>query len=109
MSIKRDEIPAKGWLGLKKHWRNDVVAAISVALVALPLSLAIAKGMGLPPISGLITAAIGGFMTLFYRSGHLTITGPAAGLIAVVGASAVALSDPNSTDPYQDSHMFWAQ
>jgi MFS superfamily sulfate permease-like transporter len=100
MSIKREDMPAEGWLGLKKHWRNDLIAAISVALVALPLSLAIAKGMGLPPISGLITAAIGGFMTLFYRSGHLTITGPAAGLIAVVGASAVALSDPNSTDPY---------
>ncbi len=100
MANKREDIPAEGWLGIKKHWRNDVIAAISVALVALPLSLAIAKGMGLPPISGLITAAIGGFMTLFYRSGYLTITGPAAGLIAVVGVSAVALADPNSTDPY---------
>lgn len=100
MSNKREDLPANGWLGIKKHWRNDVIAAISVALVALPLSLAIAKGMGLPPISGLITAAIGGMMTLFYRSGYLTITGPAAGLIAVVGASAVALSDPGSTDAY---------
>lgn len=93
MPAKRDEIPAEGWLGLKKHWRNDIIAAVSLALVALPLSLAIAKGMGLPPISGLITAAIGGMMTLFYRSGYLTINGPAAVLIAVVGASAVALSD----------------
>ncbi|GAB5417402.1 MAG: hypothetical protein Crog4KO_29840 [Crocinitomicaceae bacterium] len=100
MAKKREDLPAEGWRGIKKHWRNDVIAAISVALVALPLSLAIAKGMGLPPISGLITAAIGGFMTLFYRSGYLTITGPAAGLIAVVGVSAVALADPNSTDPY---------
>ena len=41
----------------------------------------------------MITAAIGGMMTLFFRTGYLTITGPAAGLIAVVGASAVALSD----------------
>ncbi|XOV65993.1 MAG: SulP family inorganic anion transporter [Fluviicola sp.] len=93
MSKKRDRIPAEGWLGFKKHWRNDLIAAISVALVALPLSLAIAKGMGLPPISGLITAAIGGLITIVYRSGYLTITGPGAGLIAVVGASAVALSD----------------
>ena len=100
MSKEREDLPTQGWMGIKKHWRNDVIAAISVALVALPLSLAIAKGMGLPPISGLITAAIGGMMTLFYRSGYLTITGPAAGLIAVVGASAVALSDANSTDPY---------
>lgn len=93
MSTNHDEIPAEGWLGLRKHWRNDLIAAISVALVALPLSLAIAKGMGLPPISGLITAAIGGMVTLVYRSGYLTISGPAAGLIAVVGASSIALSD----------------
>lgn len=100
MPITSEDIPAHGWLGFRKYWRYDLIAAISVSLVALPLSLAIAKGMGLPPISGLITATIGGLMTLFYRSGHLTITGPGAGLIAVVGASAVALSDQGSTDPY---------
>ena len=93
MALKREDIPLEGWLGFRKHWRNDAIAAISVSLVALPLSLAIAKGMGLPPISGLITAVIGGLMTLFYRSGYLTITGAGAGLIAVVGASAMALSD----------------
>ena len=88
----RDNIPLTGWKGFKKHWKNDVVAAVSVALVALPLSLAIAKGMGVPPISGLITAVIGGLITTFVRSAYLTINGPAAGLIAVVAASAVALS-----------------
>lgn len=88
----RENIPQTGWNGFKKHWKNDVVAAISVSLVALPLSLAIAKGMGLPPISGLITAVIGGLVTTFIRSAYLTINGPAAGLIAVVAASAVALS-----------------
>ncbi|MDG1330897.1 MAG: SulP family inorganic anion transporter [Crocinitomicaceae bacterium] len=88
----RENIPLTGWKGLKKHWKNDVVAAISVALVALPLSLAIAKGMGLPPISGLITAVIGGLVTTLIRSAYLTINGPAAGLIAVVAASAAALS-----------------
>jgi MFS superfamily sulfate permease-like transporter len=88
----RENIPLTGWKGFKKHWKNDVVAAISVALVALPLSLAIAKGMGIPPISGLITAVIGGLLTTFIRSAYLTINGPAAGLIAVVAASAVALS-----------------
>ncbi|MFT5778255.1 MAG: MFS superfamily sulfate permease-like transporter [Crocinitomicaceae bacterium] len=89
----RDNIPFTGWKGFKKHWKNDVIAAISVSLVALPLSLAIAKGMGLPPISGLITAVIGGIVTTFFRSAYLTINGPAAGLIAVVAVSAVALSD----------------
>jgi len=100
MPISSEDIPDRGWLGMRKYWRYDLIAAISVSLVALPLSLAIAKGMGLPPISGLITAVIGGFITLFYRSGHLTITGAGAGLIAVVGAASVALSDPNSGDIY---------
>jgi MFS superfamily sulfate permease-like transporter len=100
MPLNKEDIPASGWLGFKKHWRHDLIAAISVSLVALPLSLAIAKGMGLPPISGLITAVIGGFMTLIYRSGHLTINGAGAGLITVVGASAAALSDPGSSDPF---------
>ena len=89
----KEEIPFTGWKGFRKHWNSDIVAAISVSLVALPLSLAIAKGMGLPPISGLITAVIGGIVTTFFRNAYLTINGPAAGLIAVVGASAVALSD----------------
>lgn len=88
----RDNTPLTGWKGFKKHWKNDVVAAISVALVALPLSLAIAKGMGVPPISGLITVVIAGLVTTFVRSAYLTINGPAAGLIAVVAASAVSLS-----------------
>ena len=88
----RENIPLTGWKGFKKHWKNDIIAAISVSLVALPLSLAIAKGMGVPPISGLITAVIGGLITTFVRSAYLTINGPAAGLIAVIAASAVALS-----------------
>ncbi len=92
MATPGNDIPYSGWMGFRKHWKNDIVAAVSVALVALPLSLAIAKGMGLPPISGLITTVIGGVFTTFIRGGHLTINGPAAGLIAVCAASAAALS-----------------
>ena len=35
-------IPAKGIKGLKDNWRNDLLAALSVSLVALPLALGIA-------------------------------------------------------------------
>ena len=52
----REEIPKTGWQGLTSHWKNDIIAAVSVSLVALPLSLAIAVAIGIPPIAGLITA-----------------------------------------------------
>ena len=88
-----DQIPSEGWKGILRHWRDDLVAAISVSLVALPLSLAIAVAAGVPPISGLITAVIGGIITTVFRSSALAINGPAAGLIGVVLAGIVALDD----------------
>jgi MFS superfamily sulfate permease-like transporter len=93
MAKRQEEIPFTGWKGFTKHWRNDVVAAISVSLVALPLSLAIAVASGIPPIAGLITAVIGGLVTTFFRSSALSINGPAAGLIGVVLAGVIAMDD----------------
>jgi len=90
MSKIREDIPATGLKGFVKHWRNDVVAAISVSLVALPLSLAIAVAIGIPPIAGLITAAVGGLVTTFFRSSKLAINGPAAGLIGVIIAAVIS-------------------
>lgn len=84
--------PATGWKGLKENWRSDFLAAISVALVAMPLGLGIAVASGLPAISGLISAIIGGIVVTLFRGSHLAINGPAAGLIAVV-LSAIQLLD----------------
>ena len=98
MSKVRDDIPFTGWLGFKKHWKNDVIAAISVSLVALPLSLAIAVAIGISPISGLITAVIGGVVTTFFRSSALAINGPAAGLIGVIIAGIAAFNNPEAPD-----------
>jgi MFS superfamily sulfate permease-like transporter len=86
-------IPLTGFEGLKQNWRNDLTAAISVALVALPLSLGIAVASGVPPISGLLSCIIGGVVTTFFRSSHVTINGPAAGLITVVLGAIAVLHD----------------
>lgn len=80
----RTNIPATGLKGLRQNWRNDFFAAISVALVALPLSLGIAVASGYPPVAGILSAVIGGVVTTFFRGSHLTINGPAAGLITVI-------------------------
>jgi MFS superfamily sulfate permease-like transporter len=86
-----NSIPASGIKGLKENWRNDLSAAISVSLVALPLALGIAVASEVSPMAGVLSAIIGGVVTTFFRGGHLAINGPAAGLIAVILGGLVAL------------------
>lgn len=83
--------PAKGIKGIKENWRNDLSAALSVSLVALPLALGIAVASEVAPMAGILSAIIGGVVTTFFRGGHLAINGPAAGLIAVILGGLVAL------------------
>ena len=77
-------IPSEGFKGLKDNWRNDLSAALSVSLVALPLALGIAVASGVSPMAGILSAIIGGVVTTFFRGSNLAINGPAAGLIAVI-------------------------
>ena len=57
---KTKEIPSNNWSGLKKNWKTDALAAISVSLIALPLSLGIALAAGAPAMSGILSAIVGG-------------------------------------------------
>ncbi|MDG1901227.1 MAG: SulP family inorganic anion transporter [Bacteroidales bacterium] len=86
-----NSIPATGFKGLKENWRHDLTAAVSVSLVALPLALGIAVASNVSPMSGVLSAIIGGVVTTFFRGGYLAINGPAAGLIAVILGGLVAL------------------
>ena len=82
-------LPADGIAGLKENFSSDAISGFIVFLLALPLSLGIAKASEFPPIMGLITAIIGGLLVSLISGSRLTIKGPAAGLIVIV-ASAVA-------------------
>lgn len=82
-------LPADGLAGLKQYWTTDATSGLIVFLLALPLSLGIAKASDFPPLMGLITAIIGGILVSFFAGSKLTIKGPAAGLIVIV-AGAVA-------------------
>ena len=87
--------PKKGFQGLIENWQGDLIAAVSVSLIALPLSLGIALAAGAPAMSGIISAVVGGVVTTFYRGGHISVNGPAKGVIAVI-LLGIALMDDGS-------------
>ncbi len=63
---------------------GDAVAGISVALVALPLSIAIAIASGAPPAAGLVTAVVAGFLISALGGSRVQIGGPTGAFIVVV-------------------------
>ncbi|MBN2907552.1 MAG: STAS domain-containing protein [Rhodobacteraceae bacterium] len=67
--------------------RADLVAGLTVAVVALPLSLAIAIASGVPPDRGLITAIVGGFLVSLLGGSRFQIGGPAGAFIVLVMAT----------------------
>ena len=83
----RVQPPSDGWKGLIENFGADASAGFVVFLLAMPLSLGIAKASDFPPIMGLVTAIIGGILVSFISGSRLTIKGPAAGLIVVVAGS----------------------
>ena len=90
-----EKIPKTGIKGLIENWQSDVIAAVSVALIALPLSLGIALAAGAPAMSGIFSAIIGGVVTTLYRGGHISVNGPAKGVIGVI-LLGIALMDDGS-------------
>ena len=64
----------------------DLVAGVTVALVALPLSIAIAIASGAPPAAGLITAVVGGLLISLLGGSRVQIGGPTGAFIVVVYA-----------------------
>jgi sulfate permease, SulP family len=63
---------------------GDLFAGISVALVAIPLSIAIAIASGAPPAAGLITAIVAGFLISALGGSRVQIGGPTGAFIVVV-------------------------
>lgn len=66
------------------YLKSDFASGLVVFLVALPLCLGIALASGAPPLSGIIAGVIGGIIVGFLSKSHLSVSGPAAGLTAIV-------------------------
>lgn len=66
--------------GIKENFPSGLV----VFLVALPLCLGIALASGAPPLSGIISGIVGGLVVGFLSNSNISVSGPAAGLTAIV-------------------------
>src|SRR4051812_42132502 len=67
--------------------RHDLLAALTVAIVALPLSMAFAIASGVSPERGLYTAIVGGFLVSALGGSRYQIGGPAGAIILLVSAT----------------------
>lgn len=82
---------------LFSNLKSDFASGLVVFLVALPLCLGIALASGAPLFSGIISGVVGGIVVGFLSKSHLSVSGPAAGLTAIV---LVAISDLGSFEVF---------
>ncbi len=68
----------------KKQLVNDIVAGVIVAIIALPLSIALAIASGVSPEKGLYTAIVAGFVISFLGGSNVNISGPTAAFATIV-------------------------
>ena len=64
--------------------KSDFASGLVVFLVALPLCLGIAMASGAPLFSGIISGIVGGIVVGYLSTSHISVSGPAAGLTAIV-------------------------
>jgi len=69
---------------IKKYWRPDALAGLTVAIVALPLAMALGIASGASPNQGLVTAVIAGFLISFLGGSRVQIGGPTGAFVVIV-------------------------
>jgi MFS superfamily sulfate permease-like transporter len=77
------------------YLKKDIISGIIVFLIALPLCLGIAQASGAPLFAGIVAGVIGGIVIGFLSGSQVSVSGPAAGLTAIV---IVAITDLGAFD-----------
>ncbi|MGZ8746174.1 MAG: SulP family inorganic anion transporter [Mycobacterium sp.] len=79
----------RDYAALGSSWRRDILAGVTVGVVALPLALAFGISSGVGAAAGLITAVVAGLVAAVFGGSHVQVSGP-TGAMAVVLAPVVA-------------------
>lgn len=92
----RSLLPSRDdYRGLKTGWRGDLVAGLTVGIVALPLALAFGVSSGVGAEAGLITAIVAGLVAAVFGGSNVQVSGP-TGAMVVVLAPIVVLHGPGA-------------
>lgn len=83
------------YTGLRRSWRGDILAGVTVGVVALPLALAFGITAGLGAEAGLLTAIVAGLIAAIFGGSDIQVSGP-TGAMTVVLVPIVARSGPDA-------------
>ena len=86
MTAVRALLPSReDYRGLRSSWRGDVLAGITVGVVALPLALAFGITSGLRASAGLVTAIVAGLIAAVFGGSNVQVSGPTGAMTVVLG------------------------
>ena len=96
---RAEDLPGPAdYAGLGRSWRGDVVAGVTVGIVALPLALAFGVSAGVGAEAGLVTAIVAGLVAAVFGGSNVQVSGPTGAMVVVLapivatsGTGAVAL------------------
>ena len=96
LSVARALLPGRAdYALLPVSWRVDLLAGMTVGIVALPLALAFGVSSGAGAASGLITAVVAGLVAAVFGGSHVQVSGP-TGAMVVVLAPIIAAHGPGA-------------
>lgn len=72
------------YAGLRRSWRTDLLAGLTVAIVALPLALAFGVASGMGATAGLVTAVIAGAIAAVFGGSNFQVSGPTGAMTVVL-------------------------
>jgi SulP family sulfate permease len=80
-----DLLPSKAdYAGASRTWKGDIVAGITVGIVALPLALAFGVTSGAGAAAGIVTAIVAGFVAAVFGGSHVQVSGPTGAMVVVL-------------------------